>query len=190
MSEHHYSPESREFLRENLQQFLAAINNCTEEEAMLLPLTWQIFPESPLLRSMDFLDAKILHGTPRKYWPTLLDRNEDGYHIGLCTSRMRPSITGKPRRDKESVESFHYLAVDIDVKDRDQEVHPEAPDYGDALTTFGLGLAPLSPTILVDFRSWLPPLLCAGDPAERRELAFGATCSSGVVATLRGLGGR
>jgi hypothetical protein len=149
MSEHHYSQESREFLRENLQQFLAAINNCTEEEAMLLPLTWQIFPESPLLRSMDFLDAKILHGTPRKYWPTLLDRNEDGYHIGLCTSRMRPSITGKPRRDKESVESFHYLAVDIDVKDRDQEVHPEAPDYGDALTTFGLGLAPLSPTILV-----------------------------------------
>ena len=145
-----YSPEARELLRRNAAMFLAAVNSCSETEAMNLPLTWQIFPESPLLRDMPFLEAQILHGSLRKKWSTLLSRNEDGYHVGLCSSRMSPSITGKPCRDKEHVASFAYLVVDLDMKDRDTETHPQLPTYDEALSLFAPMGSAWCPTVLVD----------------------------------------
>ena len=145
-----FSPEARELLRRNAAMFLAAVNSCSETEAMNLPLTWQIFPESPLLRDMPFLEAQILHSSLRKKWSTLLARNEDGYHVGLCASRMSPSIAGRPCRDKEHVASFAYLVVDLDMKDRDTETHPQLPTYDEALTLFAPMGSEWCPTVLVD----------------------------------------
>lgn len=145
-----FTPQARTELRKNAKIFLAAINNCTEKEAMLIPLTWQIFPESPLLRQMDVLDAQIIYGCLAKKWPTLLARNEDGFHVGLCTSRMAPSITGQPCRDKAHVASFHYLAVDLDMKDRETEVHPELPTPIEALQLFAPWGSQWCPSVLVD----------------------------------------
>lgn len=145
-----FTPEARCELRKNAKQFLAAVNNCSETEAMNLPLTWQIFPEAQLLRQMDVLEAQILHGSLAKKWPTLLSRNEDGFHIGLCTSRMQPSLTGKPVRDKQHVASFHYLAVDIDLKDRDTELHPDPLDPIGAVLELASWGSPWCPTVIVD----------------------------------------
>ena len=146
---HHFTPEAQELLRQNLKPFLAVINNCSEAEAFELPLCWQVFPEIPELRGLDFLDAVIYQGSAQKYWKRLLDWNADGYHVGLCTSRMGASITGKPYRDKAHVKSFHYLAVDLDMKDRNQEIYPELPTYQEALATFAPLGSQFAPSALV-----------------------------------------
>ena len=145
-----YTPEARAEFKRNAKLFLATINSCSEAEALNLPLTWQIFPESPLLRQMDFLDAQILLGSVNKKWVSLLSHNEDGFHVGLCTSRMSPSLTGQPCRDKAHVASFHYLAVDLDMKDRDTESHPELPTPIEALQLFAPWGSEWCPSVLVD----------------------------------------
>ena len=141
--------------------FLSAVYNCSETEAKNLPLTYQTTCEHPDLKGSEFIYPEILYGSINKFYSKLIRLNDSGKGIFFSTG-----TTGMAKRSQSDITVFNFVVVDLDFKERDQQIHPDVPDI---LSTFQFGEAGLPPTAIVSSGHGCHLYLALSTPASRSD---------------------
>ena len=125
------APSPRQPLRERLVRdtlpYLARLLNCTEEQAWLEPVTFQVFDDTP---RKDRKRAAILHGPLTDLAEDLDRRNAQGDGIFIAVNQ-----TDLKGREKRNITTPRSTWADIDFKA--------------AAEPFDLAALPLAPTMAV-----------------------------------------
>jgi hypothetical protein len=114
-------------LSKHTMPFLAHLLQCSEDEAWLKPVTWQVFDDSP---THDPLKARVIHGNLKNNINLLEKHNEQG--SGIFISVNETDLSG---RKKENITAARSAWADLDSKSASKAFEP--------------ALLPLCPTMLV-----------------------------------------
>jgi hypothetical protein len=121
----------RQPLRERLPRqtvpYLAALLGCSEDDAWMRPVTWQVFDDT---KAKDQNRAEIIHGCLAALADDLERRNVRGDGIYIAVNE-----TNLQGRKKQDIIKIRSLWADLDAKD--------------AVLPFDLGAVPLPPSLVV-----------------------------------------